>query len=333
MITVAGTLVADLVIGPVGKWPGPGKSADIDYIEIVAGGAVANTGMALARLGVPVSACAAVGTDNLGAIIKDFVNRWATRNAIRVIPSRRTTASIVAISKDRDRSFLTAAGACDQFQFTAEEVESEVSFGSRALHIGYTMLLPGLDGEPLKNVMRAAGKLGVLTSLDVTYYENRPWADLLKLMPEIDVFCPSLSEARLITGESDPAKAARALVQAGVRQFVAVTNGEHGVLVEVVGAGQDFIPALPVQVINTTGAGDAFIAGVLAAWYRGLPWWSAARVGSLVASLAVTSGRRYDRLQTLERLIEEFPPSDIPSETHSLRSPGPTFAPPSNGNG
>jgi sugar/nucleoside kinase (ribokinase family) len=306
MITVAGTLVADLVVGPVGQWPGPGKSTDIDYIEIVPGGAVANTGMALARLGVPVSAYAAVGEDNLGTIIRDFVDSWATRNAIRVVPSRRTTASIVAISENRDRSFLTAAGACDRFHFTPEEVEKEVSSGSRALHIGYAMLLPGLDGEPLKNVMRTASRLGALTSLDVTYYDNRPWPDLLKLMPEIDVFCPSLSEARLITGESDPAKAARALVRAGVRNFVAVTNGEHGVLVEVVGEGQDFIPARPVHVINTTGAGDAFIAGVLAAWYRGLPWRSAARIGSLVASLAITSRRRYSNLQTLEWLREKF---------------------------
>jgi sugar/nucleoside kinase (ribokinase family) len=306
MITVAGTLVADVVVGPIGQWPGPGQSADLDSIEIVPGGAVANTGMALARLGVPVSACAAVGADNLGTIIKGSVSTWATRNAIRVIPSRRTTASIVAISKDRDRSFLTAAGACDQFQFTPEDVEREVSAGSRALHIGYAMLLPGLDGEPLKKVMRAAGRLGVLTSLDVTYYDHRPWPDLLQLMPEIDVFCPSLSEARLITGESDPAKAARALVRAGVRHFVAVTNGEHGALVEVVGEGQDFVPARPVHVINTTGAGDAFIAGVLAAWYRGLPWWSAARIGSFVASLAVTSRRRYDSLRTLEPFLEEF---------------------------
>jgi sugar/nucleoside kinase (ribokinase family) len=327
MITVAGTLVADLVVGPVGEWPSPGKSADLDYIEIVPGGAVANTGMALARLGVPVSACAAVGKDNLGAIVNDFVGSWATRNRVRVIPSKRTTASIVAISKDRDRSFLTAAGACDQFQFTAEEVEREVRSGSRALHIGYAMLLPGLDGESLKNVMRAAGRLGVLTSLDVTYYDNRPWADLLKLMPEIDVFCPSLSEARLITGESDPATAARALVQAGVRNFVAITNGEHGVLVEVVGEGQEFIPARPVHAINTTGAGDAFIAGVLAAWYRGLPWRSAARIGSLVASLAVTSRHRYDNLQTLERLLEEFtPPGDSERNPFSAQ-PRPNLCP------
>ncbi|PWT85383.1 MAG: hypothetical protein C5B58_03175 [Acidobacteria bacterium] len=317
MITVAGTLVADVVVGPMGVWPGSGKSADVDYIEIVPGGAVANTGMALARLGVPVSACAAVGEDNLGRIVRDFVSGWATRNAVRVIPSTRTTASIVAISENRDRSFLTAAGACDQFQFAVEELQTEISSGSRALHIGYAMLLPGLDGDPLKKVMQEARRLGALTSLDVTYYDNRPWTDLLKLMPEVDVFCPSLSEARVITGESDPARAAKALVEAGVRNFVAVTNGEHGVLIEVVGEGQEFIPARPVPVMNTTGAGDAFIAGVLAAWYRGLSWRSAAQIGSLVASVAITSRHRYETLQNLERLLEEFVLPN-PSEPNSL---------------
>lgn len=168
MITVAGTLVADLVVGQIRAWPGAGKSADVDYIEIVPGGAVANTGMALARLGIPVSAWAAVSEDNLGTIVKDFVGRWATRNVVKVIPSTRTTASIVAISESRDRSFLTAAGARDQFQFTVEELETEIRSGSRALHIGYAMLLPGLDGDPLKKVMHEASRLGALTSLDVT---------------------------------------------------------------------------------------------------------------------------------------------------------------------
>jgi sugar/nucleoside kinase (ribokinase family) len=307
MITVVGTLVADVVVGPIRAWPDPGKNGDIDYVDIVPGGSVANTGMALARLGIPVSACAAVGGDNLGRIVKEFVGDWATRNAVKVIPSARTTAGLVAVSENSERSFLSAPGACDKFQLTVEELETEVSSGSRALHVGYAMILPALDGDPLKKVMHEASRLGALTSLDVTYYDNRPWPDLLKLMPEVDVFCPSLSEANLITGESDATKAARALVEAGVRKFVAVTNGEHGVLVDIVGEGQEFIPARPVHAVNTTGAGDAFIAGVLAAWHRGFSWQSAAHIGSLVASVAVTSRHRYENLKNLERLLEQFP--------------------------
>jgi sugar/nucleoside kinase (ribokinase family) len=300
MISVAGTLVADLIIRPIRVWPGKSQNGHVDHIEVVSGGAVANTGMALARLGVPVSALAAVGGDNIGKVVKDSVHGWAARDAVSVMPSSRTTASVVAVSEDGDRCFLSAPGACDQFRLTPEQVENEIAIGSRALHVGYAMILPSLDGEPLEKVMHRASQLGALTSLDVTYFDGRPWADLLKLMPEIDLFCPSLLEACAITGKSDASDAATALVEAGVRKFVAVTDGPRGALIHVVGEGREFIPAYPVTVIDTTGAGDAFIAGVLAAWYRGLNWWTAAQAGALVASIAVTGSTRYENLRNLD---------------------------------
>jgi sugar/nucleoside kinase (ribokinase family) len=320
MISVAGTLVADLIIRPIQDWPGKNQNAIVERIEILPGGAVANTGMALARLGVPVSTCAAVGGDSMGLVVKDSVSRWAARDAVVVIPSCRTTASVVGVSADGDRCFLSTLGACDLFSLTLEQVENEIASGSRALHIGYAMILPMLDGEPLKKVMRHASQLGALTSLDVTYFDNRPWSDLLQLMPEIDVFCPSLLEASAITGKSNAADAAAALVAAGVRKFVAVTDGARGALIDVVGEGQEFLPAHPVKVIDTTGAGDAFVAGVLAAWYRGLSWWTAAQIGALVASIAVTSATRYENLRNLEEHFPEPAPNGgSPNEAFPLQ--------------
>src|ERR1700722_7601972 len=243
MISVAGTLVADVMIRPLRSWPGKSQNARVDRIEVLPGGAVANTGLALARLGVPVSACGAGGGENLGKIVKDSIGGWAARDAVTVLPSRRTTVSVVAVSEDGDRCFLSAAGACDQFTLTPEQVENEIALGSRAFHIGYAMILPSLDGEPLKQVMRRASQLGALTSLDVTYFDGRPWPDLLDLMPEIDVFCPSLLEACAITGKNDAKDAVAALVESGVRKFVAVTDGPRGALINVVGQGEEFIPA------------------------------------------------------------------------------------------
>jgi sugar/nucleoside kinase (ribokinase family) len=306
MISVAGTLVADLLIRPIRAWPGKNQNAHVDHIEMLPGGAVANTGMALARLGVPVSALAAVGGDNVGKVVKDSVRQWAARDGVTVIGTSRTTTSVVAVSDDGDRCFLSAAGACDQFSLTLEQVEAEIALGSRALHIGYAMILPALDGDPLVKVMQRASQLGVLTSLDVTYFDGRPWPDLLKLMPEIDVFCPSLVEACVITGETNAEDAASALVRAGVRKFVAVTDGPRGALVEVVGKGREFIPAQPVKVVDTTGAGDAFIAGVLAAWYRGLPWFTAAQIGSFIASMAVSGSTRYENLRKFDEHFAEM---------------------------
>ena len=133
MISVAGTLVADLIIRPIRAWPGKSQSSHVDHIEVLPGGAVANTGLALARLGVPVSAFAAVGEDNIGKIVKDSVHAWAARDSVTVIRSSRTTASVVAVSEDGDRCFLSAAGACDQFRLTPDQIENEVAAGSRAL--------------------------------------------------------------------------------------------------------------------------------------------------------------------------------------------------------
>jgi ribokinase len=125
-------------------------------------------------------------------------------------------------------------------------------------------------------------------------------------MPEIDVFCPNLIEATAITGKKNAEHAAATLVEAGVQKFVAVTDGANGAVVHVVGEDQEFIPAQPVKVVDTTGAGDSFIAGVLAAWYRGLSWKNAGQIGAFVASIAVTSATRYENLRSLEALLSEL---------------------------
>jgi sugar/nucleoside kinase (ribokinase family) len=302
MISVAGTLVADLTVRPIREWPAKGGVSFVESIDVKHGGAVANTGLALERLGVPVSAWGAVGDDNLGSVIKNLVGSWATHDAVSVLPSTRTTATIVAVAEDGDRRFINALGACDLFSLSEEQIDQQIAQGSRALHVGYAMILPAFDGKPLIRAMRRATELGALTSLDVTYFETPRWPSLLELMPEVDVFCPSLPEAIAITGQSDAAAAAAVLVEAGVRQFVAVTDGPNGALVHIPGEQPEWVQPLPVKVIDTTGAGDAFVAGVLAAWYHGLPWSMAAKAGIKAASLAVTGRERYEHLQSWDQV-------------------------------
>jgi sugar/nucleoside kinase (ribokinase family) len=298
MISLAGTLVADIMARPISDWPKKGSVVSIEEIEIQPGGAVANTGQILERLGVSVSAHAAVGDDNLGQMIKGLVGTWATRPVVQVLTGHRTTASVVAVAKNGDRSFINAPGACDQFRLTEAQIEEDVRLGARAFHLGYALVLPAFDGDAMKRAFRRARELGALTSLDVTYCDSPRWPTLVGLMPEVDVFCPSLSEAEAITGKSGAASAAEALEQAGVKQFIAVTNGARGAIVRIPGKGEEKFPALPAKAIDTTGAGDAFIAAVLAAWYRGLDWKTAARAGIAAGSLAVTSGNRYKNLRS-----------------------------------
>jgi sugar/nucleoside kinase (ribokinase family) len=309
MISLAGTLVADIMARPIGDWPKNGNVVTIEEIEVQPGGAVANTGQILERLGVPVSVHAAVGSDNLGQITRSLVESWATRSGIQTLAGRRTTATIVAVGEDGDRNFINAPGACDQFRLSEAQIDEDVRLGARALHVGYALILPAFDGETMKRALRRAKEAGLLTSLDVTYFDSPLWPTLLDLMPEVDVFCPSLSEAEAITGKSGATAAAEALEQAGVKQFIAVTNGSHGAAIRVPGQAVENLAALPAKAIDTTGAGDAFIAAVLAAWYRGLDWRTAARAGIAAGSLAVTSGKRYGNLNSwsqIEGLIGQW---------------------------
>jgi sugar/nucleoside kinase (ribokinase family) len=298
MISLAGTLVADIMARPIRDWPKKGNVVSIEEIEVQPGGAVANTGQILERLGVPVSVHAAVGDDNIGQITQSLVKSWATRSAIQVLAGHRTTATIVAVGEDGDRSFINAPGACGQFRLTEAQVAEDAQFGSRVLHVGYALILPAFDGDAMRRAFHRARILGVLTSLDVTYSDSPEWPTLLDLMPEVDVFCPSLSEAEAITGKSGAAAAAEALEQAGVKQFIAITDGARGAIIRIPGQTEEKLPALPAKAIDTTGAGDAFIAAVLASWYRGLDWRTAARAGIAAGSLAVTSGKRYEHLQS-----------------------------------
>jgi len=83
--------------------------------------------------------------------------------------------------------------------------------------------------------------------------------------------------------KSGATAAAEALEQAGVKQFIAVTNGSDGAAIRIPGQAEENLPALPAKAVDTTGAGDAFIAAVLAAWYRGRDWPTAARAESPLA--------------------------------------------------
>jgi sugar/nucleoside kinase (ribokinase family) len=302
MISLAGTLVADIMARPIGDWPKRGNVVSIEEIEVQPGGAVANTGQILERLRVPVSVYATVGGDNLGQITRSLVESWATRSGIQTLVGHRTTATIVAVGEDGDRSFINAPGACDQFRLSEAQIDEDVRLGARALHVGYALILPAFDGYPMKQAFRRAKELGILTSLDVTYSDSPLWPTLLDLMPEVDVFCPSLSEAEAITGKSGAAAAAEGLERAGVKQFIAVTNGAKGAVIRIPGEFEESLPALPAKAIDTTGAGDAFIAAVLAAWYRGLDWRTAARAGIAAGSLAVTSGKRYENLRSWSQI-------------------------------
>src|SRR5918994_630903 len=248
MIAVAGTIVVDVPAHPVAGMPERGGLEAVERIDLYVGGAVANTGMALSRLGVAVGAIGCVGKDSLGRIVLEELSGWAEGLWIREDDTRSTSATLVLVHPDGERTFISAVGANAGLEEEHLPWEELVEAGTRAIHLGYA----------------------------------------LPLLTHVDVFCPNLREAEAITGEDDVARAADALLDAGVREVVAVTLGEEGCYLKPAGGSGEYIARQEASAVDTTGAGDAFVAGMLAAWYKGHDWTTAGRVANVAGATATT---------------------------------------------
>lgn len=309
MIVVAGMISADILVEPVSEFPRRGTLEQVDRVDVKLGGCVGNTGAALAKLEVPVTAVSRLGTDAWTDIIRREVDRWAARYHLPAAAGERSPATIVFLHPDGTRSFLHAPGALRRFG--SEDLPRQELLGPdvRAIHLGYALLMPMFDGEPMERTLREACEAGKLTSLDVAWYPGADWDRIACLLPYVDLFCPNYDEARAITGASDVAIMTDRLFAMGVRQVVAIKQGEHGAYVRTRDAVPIMIgPCHAGPVVDTTGAGDAFIAGMLAGWYRGLDWMVAARAATVAGGLSVLgsgAGAGLSDWAAVERRLDE----------------------------
>jgi sugar/nucleoside kinase (ribokinase family) len=175
---------------------------------------------------------------------------------------------------------------------------------SRVLALGYLGLLP--ECEPaLPSVFRRLRKeTGVRILLDTGGNPRRDPGLLKRLLPQVDMFLPSFEEAVALTGRSTPAQIVAACRTAGAAGVVGIKLGARGCYVDH-GGRSSTIPARKVRtVVDATGAGDAFVAGFVAATIRGADPFEAARFGNAVAASCVTALGA----STAIRRFEDYPP-------------------------
>ena len=121
-------------------------------------------------------------------------------------PSLPTSATVVLVSGDSERTFLHLPGANGRVR--REELDEELLYRGRCLHVAGTLVLEMLDGEPLAAILAEARRRGLVTSLDTVFDASGRWARLEPSLPRLDLAVPSLDEARAISGEQEPARVA-----------------------------------------------------------------------------------------------------------------------------
>lgn len=228
------------------------------------GGSGANTARWLARSGCVTVFIGAVGVDPAGELIRLALRTDGVRDALQVVPDAATGACIVLIGPDGERTMIPDAGA--NSALCASRVPDDVLTGH--LHLsGYTLLNPASReaGIALLHRARAAG---CTVSLDPS--SAAPLAAAPQVLDAmtglVDLIIANRDEAAVLTGLDDPDAACQALAEHYPTAVVKL--GADGAIAQRA-FERARVAALPVDVVDTTGAGDAFAAGLLPAWIDG----------------------------------------------------------------
>ncbi|HZG49077.1 MAG TPA: carbohydrate kinase family protein [Thermoleophilaceae bacterium] len=281
-IVVLGDVMVDVVAqlaGPVA----PGSDAP-SRNSFHGGGQAANTAAWLAAAGERPLLVARVGDDPLGRDALASLERAGVDARVAIDPDEATGTCVVLVGTDGERTMMPDAGANDRLR--VQDLPDEVLAPGAHLHVaGYALLRAGSRPAARAAIERALGA-GMTVSVDPSSAALLSPASLA-LMAGASLLLPNELEAEALTGEGDPELAARLL--AGQADEVVVTLGPAGALwTDGTSVRRAAAPAV-AEACDSTGAGDAFAAGLLAARLRGAGPQEALAEGSRLAARAVAS--------------------------------------------
>ncbi|RLM10584.1 kinase [Gibbsiella quercinecans] len=280
-----GLTILDIAGRPVSGIPAGGGVQFIEQIRLNPAGTAAGAVINAAKLGINTAAVACLGYDEKADfILSSYCRLGIDCSLIQQTANKETSATLLPIRPNGERPALHCRGASDEL-FVADDQFEQV-LNCRFLHHGGTGLLAAMDQGQSARLLAAAKRRGVVTSFDLIAPNSETLALLRPLLPHVDYFMPSLEEAAFLSGLQDPAQIAAFFFALGVGNCV-FKDGPHGSWLFTREKAQH-IPAWQVTALDTTGYGDSYCGGFIAALARGLAVEQACRVASAVAALVAT---------------------------------------------
>ncbi len=273
-LLVVGEINPDIVISDPDPVPVFGEvERVVRSVLMTVGSSSAIFACGAARLGLKVAFVGVVGDDPFGRFMLDaMAGRGVDVSACTVDPTRPTGATVI-LSSGRDRAILTALGTIGALD--VDRVPDALLARARHLHLS-CFYLQETSRLRLPGFFRMARTRGLTSSFDTNWDPTERWdGGVLEMLRAVDVFFPNEVEATRIARVADPEAAARALAEVGAvgrsdgGPIVVVKRGPAGAVACRAGQAPIRIPALPVDPIDTTGAGDTFSAGFLRSWLDG----------------------------------------------------------------
>jgi ribokinase len=320
-IIVVGSYATGLTL-KVKRLPSPGETVLASGYRVDYGGKGSNQAVGCARLGVEVVFVARIGKDTFGEMaLRLYREEGIDVNFVHQTVEHLTGVGFILVEAETGNNCIALDPGANELLSASDVAQCDSDLKTAAVVLTQLEIPVAAAGEALSRG-RAKGAMTILNPAPV-----RPLpASVLQL---VDVLTPNQTEAKVLTGRSpdagtDPAELAGELIRAGVRQVV-LTLGERGALI-VTASSSKHIPATQLCAVDTTGAGDAFNAGLATALACGESLEAAVEFAVLTGGLAVTKEGvipslpgRADVLQFYQQRSLK-PPSWLLSLDHAKRA-------------
>lgn len=298
-VVVVGSANVDLVVR-ADHIPAPGETVLGGAFAQFPGGKGANQAVAAARLGASCCFVGRVGDDEFADLIRDSLRDVGVElPALRQTWSTPTGVALIVVSHAGENAICVAPGA------NAKLLPGDIEWADALFeHSDICLIQLEIPIETVQKAIEVCRSDGVRVMLNPAPARDDLPPDLLA----VDVLTPNRNEAALLTGRTvktndDAVAAARALRERGCRA-VAMTLGADGALIAD-DAGEAFIPAFPVDVVDTTAAGDTFNGALAVELARGTDLRAAARFANAAAALACTRPGAQPSIPTRDA-VEQF---------------------------
>lgn len=286
-VSVVGLYILDILGRAMESLPPLGQADFVEEIRLTVAGTAGGTAVDCAKLGLTTRAVGALGDDEKADFLLATMRRYGIDVETMVrLSNVSTSTSMLPITPAGDRRAWFVPGA--SAHFNPDDHVVTAALNSRIVHLGGTGLLGSFDGEPSRVLLEKARKAGCITTLDLIVARPEIAELIDPLMPFVDYFIPSIDETRILTGLDTPESIADYYLERGVGCCVITMGAEGSFVAERDGIRRYVAPMADVDVVDTTGCGDAYSAGFIAGLSRGDDLETCACLATAAAALVAT---------------------------------------------
>ncbi|MDO4744202.1 MAG: carbohydrate kinase family protein [Clostridia bacterium] len=304
-VACVGILVADVIVEPVSKYPEKGILEPVNSITMHNGGNAMTAAINLRKLGAESYMVGMVGNDMFGEFLKSRLEKAnVDTSGLKVSADTQTSASVLMIDATGERSFFHCTGT--NAVFSHEDIDYAAVDKCDMVFVTGSFLMDTFDGKGTMEFLKKCKEMGKTTFLDVCWDAKDKWGELLDMsMPYIDYFMPSIDEAVRIAKKDDPEAIADVFVSKGVKNVI-IKLGSKGSYLRKMGEtkGTVFPPFYVENAVDTTGAGDSFCSGFLAAFAAEKPLEECMVFANAVGAHCVTAKGATTGIKSFEETLE-----------------------------